>query len=45
MFGAVESHKEILGIQEYSVSQIQLEQVFNSFAAQQEEESGVAIQQ
>ena len=45
MFGAIESQKEILRIQEYSISQTSLEQIFNSFAAQQEEESGVAIQQ
>jgi len=43
MFGAIESNKESLRIQEYSISQTSLEQIFNSFAAQQEEETGVAM--
>ena len=42
MFGAMESHKDSLHISEYSVSQTSLEQIFNFFAAQQEEEKGVA---
>lgn len=43
MFGAIESNKERLRIQEYSISQTSLEQIFNSFAAQQEEETGIAM--
>ena len=31
-----------LDVKEYSLSQISLEQIFNGFAAQQEEEQGVA---
>ena len=42
MFGAIESQKDRLRISEYSVSQTSLEQIFNFFAAQQEEEKGVA---
>ena len=40
MFGAVERVKEQLRIQEYSISQTSLEQIFNFFASQQEEETG-----
>lgn len=40
VFGVLESLKHTLRIMEYSVSQTSLEQVFNYFAAQQEEEQG-----
>ena len=40
MFGLLESGKEDLSLKEYSLSQTSLEQVFNSFAGQQEEEMG-----
>lgn len=43
MFGAIEVNKALLKIQGYSISQTSLEQIFNSFAAQQEEEKGVVI--
>lgn len=39
MFGAIEAKREQLCIQGYSISQTSLEQIFNHFAAQQEEES------
>jgi hypothetical protein len=42
MFSAVERCRKDLFIQDYSVSQTSLEQIFNFFAAQQEEETGVA---
>ena len=42
VFSALENNKENLMISEYSVSQTTLEQIFNSFAAQQEEETGIA---
>jgi hypothetical protein len=42
MFSAVERSRKDLCIQDYSVSQTSLEQIFNFFAAQQEEETGVA---
>jgi ATP-binding cassette, subfamily A (ABC1), member 3 len=42
MFGAVERNKDRLSIQEYSIAQTSLEQIFNQFAAQQEEETGSA---
>ena len=42
MFGLVEGSKEGLKIQEYSIAQTSLEQIFNQFAAQQEEEKGPA---
>ncbi|OQS02783.1 ATP-binding Cassette (ABC) Superfamily [Thraustotheca clavata] len=42
VFGAIESEKMKLGIQEYTVSQTTLEQIFNSFASQQTQELGVA---
>ena len=35
MFGAIETHKKELGIEEYSMSQTSLEAIFNFFAAQQ----------
>jgi hypothetical protein len=38
IFGAIESAKVELQLQGYSVSQTSLEQIFNQFAAQQEEE-------
>lgn len=40
VFARFEAHKEDLHIREYSVSQTTLEQIFNSFASQQEEEKG-----
>jgi energy-coupling factor transporter ATP-binding protein EcfA2 len=40
MFHAVEGHKAALRIAEYSIAQTSLEQIFNAFAAQQEEEQG-----
>ncbi|KAE9065120.1 hypothetical protein PF010_g28336 [Phytophthora fragariae] len=42
MFALVEDIKSTIHIREYSVSQTTLEQIFNSFASQQEEEQGVA---
>ena len=42
MFGLVEGSRERLNIQEYSIAQTSLEQIFNHFAAQQEEERGSA---
>ncbi|CAM9606703.1 unnamed protein product [Ectocarpus sp. 13 AM-2016] len=42
MFGVVENEREALCIGEYALSQTSLEQVFNGFAAQQEEELGHA---
>ncbi|KAG3133000.1 hypothetical protein PC128_g26400, partial [Phytophthora cactorum] len=40
MFALVEDVKAKMHIREYSVSQTTLEQIFNSFASQQEEEHG-----
>lgn len=40
IFGAIEDQKKILELDGYSVSQTSLEQIFNQFAAQQEEETG-----
>jgi hypothetical protein len=42
MFGLIEGSKTQLHIQEYSIAQTSLEQIFNQFAAQQEEEKGLA---
>lgn len=42
MFGVVEANKYRLKIQEYSVAQTSLEQIFNQFAALQDEERGSA---
>jgi ABC-type multidrug transport system ATPase subunit len=42
MFGLLERQKAALGLQEYSLSQTSLEQIFNGFAGQQEEEKGAA---
>ncbi|RLN38339.1 hypothetical protein BBO99_00008317 [Phytophthora kernoviae] len=42
MFALVEDVKENMHIREYSVSQTTLEQIFNAFASQQEEEQAVA---
>jgi len=42
LFGAIESRKMELCIQDYSIAQTSLEQIFNQFAAQQEEETGHA---
>lgn len=38
IFGSIESAKYELKLEGYSVSQTSLEQIFNQFAAQQEEE-------
>jgi ABC-type sugar transport system ATPase subunit len=40
IFKAIESDKARLHIQEYAMAQTSLEQIFNHFAAQQEEETG-----
>ena len=40
VFGNIENAKDAVGIGEYSVSQTSLEQIFNQFAAQQDEEVG-----
>jgi len=40
MFGVLEDNRASLGIEEYSLSQTTLEQIFNFFASQQEEETG-----
>ncbi|RLN46846.1 hypothetical protein BBO99_00008704 [Phytophthora kernoviae] len=42
MFSLVEDVRDKMHIREYSVSQTTLEQIFNSFASQQDEEQGVA---
>jgi ATP-binding cassette subfamily A (ABC1) protein 3 len=42
MFGVIENAKSTLHIAEYSLSQTSLEQIFNSFAAKQTMEVGVA---
>lgn len=42
MFGLIEEHKVRLHMEDYSVSQTSLEQIFNFFAGQQEEEKGAA---
>jgi hypothetical protein len=42
LFSRVEAARAPLNIRTYSLSQTSLEAVFNSFAAQQEEETGVA---
>ena len=42
VFSAIENNKTNLNIQDYCVSQTSLEQIFNFFAAQQEEETGSA---
>jgi len=40
VFGSLEASKVKLGVAEYGVAQTTLEQIFNQFAAQQEEETG-----
>ena len=42
IFGAIEQSRDTMGIASYALSQTSLEQIFNSFAAQQEEETGAA---
>ena len=42
-FELMQSNKDRLGVHEYSLSQTTLEQIFNQFAAQQEEETGGAV--
>jgi len=42
VFRVIESHKDDLEISEYSVGQTTLEQIFNQFASQQDEEKGNA---
>lgn len=41
LFGAIEEKRDELHIQGYSIAQTSLEQIFNHFAAQQEEETGL----
>ncbi|CAM9259808.1 unnamed protein product [Ectocarpus sp. 4 AP-2014] len=43
MFGFIEDNAAELGVREYSLSQISLEQIFNGFASQQQEEQGRAV--
>ncbi len=43
MFGVIEKGKKNAYIQEYSISQTSLEQIFNQFASQQTEETGSAV--
>jgi ATP-binding cassette, subfamily A (ABC1), member 3 len=43
LFEFIESKKESLKIQEYSIAQTSLEQIFNQFASEQEEETGRPI--
>lgn len=43
VFEKIEGGKEELGVQEYSVSQTSLEQIFNGFASKQKEETGGAV--
>jgi len=42
MFGLLEDAKDRLNIEDYSISQTSLEQIFNQFAAEQEEETALA---
>ena len=42
-FGWFEARKESLNISAYSLSQVSLEQIFNYFAAQQDEEKGAVM--
>jgi hypothetical protein len=42
LFRKVEERKDELNISEYSLSQTTVEEIFNQFAAQQEEEKGIA---
>ena len=42
IFGFLEEQREALGVESYSLSQTSLEQIFNGFASQQEEEKGGA---
>jgi ATP-binding cassette subfamily A (ABC1) protein 3 len=42
MFGTFQKNKETFNVQEYSLSQTSLEQIFNGFASKQEEEQGSA---
>lgn len=44
LFDLLESQRETLNIQEYSISQTSLEQIFNQFASQQEEEDNNIIE-
>ena len=44
MFDLLESQREVLKVQEYSVSQTSLEQIFNQFASLQEEEDSNIIE-
>jgi ATP-binding cassette subfamily A (ABC1) protein 3 len=43
LFRYLEQVKEQFSVQQYSISETTLEQVFNSFAAQQEEETGLVV--
>ena len=42
LFGLLETNRQELRVQEYSIAQTSLEQIFNYFASQQEEETGHA---
>ncbi|KDO35770.1 hypothetical protein SPRG_00513 [Saprolegnia parasitica CBS 223.65] len=42
VFAKMEAHKVAVALKEYSVCQTSLEQIFNAFASQQDEEKGVA---
>ncbi|OQR92260.1 ATP-binding Cassette (ABC) Superfamily [Achlya hypogyna] len=42
VFAKMEANKDAVGLKEYSVCQTSLEQIFNAFAGQQDEEKGVA---
>ncbi|EQC39078.1 hypothetical protein SDRG_03286 [Saprolegnia diclina VS20] len=42
VFAKMEAHKVDVALKEYSVCQTSLEQIFNAFASQQDEEKGVA---
>ena len=42
LFGLIETNRQELKVQEYSIAQTSLEQIFNYFASQQEEETGHA---
>jgi len=42
LFGLFEANRVALFVEEYSVSQTSLEQIFNRFASQQEEKTGHA---
>ena len=43
LFSLLENNRLVLNIQDYAIAQTSLEQIFNFFAAQQEEETGEAV--